>query len=232
VAREISQRELRNDSGEIMRQLDAGESFVVTRNGVPVGELRPFRRRHCSALTLAELTAAPGMTTDPAERARRQELVQRVEATFNPLPFDVAAARAYGRVASAVTAAGRTARGARAVDLLIAATALAHGLPLVTRNASDLVGLGDLLEVVESESLVGRAVTPGGYRALATHRPIPVLQQARRKDRDARPARGGRRLRRHRARRDRPLQLRRGHGLRTRPTGVRTPAIGRGLRRA
>ena len=46
MAQSISQRELRNDSGEIMRQLDQGESFVVTRNGVPVGELAPFRRRH------------------------------------------------------------------------------------------------------------------------------------------------------------------------------------------
>jgi prevent-host-death family protein len=44
VAREITQRELRNDSGEIMRRLDEGESFVVTRNGVPVGELAPLRR--------------------------------------------------------------------------------------------------------------------------------------------------------------------------------------------
>jgi len=44
MAREITQRELRNDSGEIMRQLDRGESFVVTRNGVPVGELTPLRR--------------------------------------------------------------------------------------------------------------------------------------------------------------------------------------------
>jgi len=44
MAREISQRELRNDSGEIMRQLDKGENFVVTRNGVPVGELTPLRR--------------------------------------------------------------------------------------------------------------------------------------------------------------------------------------------
>ena len=44
VVREISQRELRNDSGEIMRQLDQGETFVVTRNGVPVGELSPLRR--------------------------------------------------------------------------------------------------------------------------------------------------------------------------------------------
>lgn len=44
MAREITQRELRNNSGEIMRQLDHGESFIVTRNGVPVGELTPLRR--------------------------------------------------------------------------------------------------------------------------------------------------------------------------------------------
>jgi prevent-host-death family protein len=43
MARTISQRELRNQSGEIMRALDNGESFVVTRNGVPVGELTPLR---------------------------------------------------------------------------------------------------------------------------------------------------------------------------------------------
>ncbi len=45
VATEITQRELRNDSGEVMRRLDQGESFLVTRNGVPVGELTPVRRR-------------------------------------------------------------------------------------------------------------------------------------------------------------------------------------------
>jgi antitoxin (DNA-binding transcriptional repressor) of toxin-antitoxin stability system len=45
MAREITQRQLRNESGEIMRELDRGESFVVTRNGVPVGELRPLQRR-------------------------------------------------------------------------------------------------------------------------------------------------------------------------------------------
>ena len=45
MSREITQRELRNQSGEIMRELDQGESFVVTRNGVPVGELIPLRRR-------------------------------------------------------------------------------------------------------------------------------------------------------------------------------------------
>jgi antitoxin (DNA-binding transcriptional repressor) of toxin-antitoxin stability system len=45
VPREITQRELRNESGEVMRALDAGESFIVTRNGVGVGELTPLRRR-------------------------------------------------------------------------------------------------------------------------------------------------------------------------------------------
>jgi prevent-host-death family protein len=45
MAREVSQRELRNESGEIMRALDRGEMFVVTRNGVPVGELTPLRKR-------------------------------------------------------------------------------------------------------------------------------------------------------------------------------------------
>jgi len=54
MSRTISQRELRNDSGEIMRALDRGEDFVVTRNGVPVGELRPARRRFVSRDLLLE----------------------------------------------------------------------------------------------------------------------------------------------------------------------------------
>lgn len=45
MSNEISQRELRNNSGDIMRRLDEGESFIVTRSGVPVGELAPLRRR-------------------------------------------------------------------------------------------------------------------------------------------------------------------------------------------
>ncbi len=53
MAREITQRELRNESGEIMRALDRGETFVVTRNGVPVGELAPFRQRQFVAAEAA-----------------------------------------------------------------------------------------------------------------------------------------------------------------------------------
>jgi prevent-host-death family protein len=45
MARKITQRELRNESGEIMRALDRGETFIVTRRGVPVGELTPVRQR-------------------------------------------------------------------------------------------------------------------------------------------------------------------------------------------
>jgi hypothetical protein len=102
-----------------------------------------------SAITMAELAAGPHATGDAAERARRQERLQRAEATFEPLPVDAAVARAYGRVYAAVGATGRKARGRRATDLLIAATAVAAGLPLYTRNASDFAGLSDLLEVVE-----------------------------------------------------------------------------------
>ncbi len=101
-----------------------------------------------SAVTLAELAAGPHATADPAERARRQDRLQRAEATFEPVPIDGAVARAYGRVYAAVAAAARKARGQRALDLLIAATALAAGLPLYTRNAEDFAGLDDLLEIV------------------------------------------------------------------------------------
>lgn len=101
-----------------------------------------------AAITLAELAAGPHATTDPAERARRQDRLQRAEATFDPLPVDANVARAFGRIYAAVATAGRKARGRRAFDLLIAATAVAAGLPLYTRNPDDFAGLADLLEVV------------------------------------------------------------------------------------
>lgn len=101
-----------------------------------------------SAITMAELAAGPHATTDPSERARRQDRLQRAEATFEPLPFDAGVARAYGRIYAAVATTGRKARGRRVVDLLIAATALASGLPLYTRNPEDFSGLSDLLQIV------------------------------------------------------------------------------------
>lgn len=101
-----------------------------------------------SAITMAELAAGPHAADDDEERARRQDRLQRAEAAFDPLPFDSEAARAYGRVYAAVISAGRKARGPRAVDLLIAATACASGLPLYTRNPDDFNGLAQLVQVV------------------------------------------------------------------------------------
>jgi len=66
MAREVTQRELRNESGEIMRQLDRGEAFIVTRNGVPVGELTPLRRHRFVAAeaAVALFTQAPRVNYD------------------------------------------------------------------------------------------------------------------------------------------------------------------------
>jgi len=124
------------------------DTSVVVDLGVLPADALPVHVA-VSAVTLAELGAGPHAANDPRERARRQDLVQRAEAAFEPIPFDAAAARAYGHVYAAVRGAGRKAPGARAVDLLIAATALAADLPLYTRNGGDLVGLRDLLAVVD-----------------------------------------------------------------------------------
>ena len=98
-----------------------------------------------SAITMAELAAGPAASNDAAERARRQDRLQRAEATFEAIPFGSDAARAYGRVYAAVVAAGRQPRR-RFADLLIAATAVAEGLPLVTRNPQDFEGLEELVD--------------------------------------------------------------------------------------
>jgi predicted nucleic acid-binding protein len=110
-------------------------SVVIALDQVPAGSL-PLEPS-IAAVTLAELAAGPHATDDPEERARRQDRLQRIEALLDPLPFDAAAARAYGRVYAATRARERKPRGARAVDLLIAATALANDLPLFTRNPDD-----------------------------------------------------------------------------------------------
>lgn len=103
-----------------------------------------------SALTLAEIVSGPhAVGADEVSRARRQSHIQFVEGNFEALPFDSACARAYGPVYAAVHRKGRKPRGGRAVDLMIAATALAHGLPLYTYNPKDLRGLEDLIEIVD-----------------------------------------------------------------------------------
>jgi predicted nucleic acid-binding protein len=99
------------------------------------------------AITLAELAAGPHLASNPVEAARRQARLQQVEATFEPLPFEVAAARSYGQVVAAVASTGRSHRR-RIADLLIAAIAHANGLTLYTRNPEDFVDLGSLIEVI------------------------------------------------------------------------------------
>jgi predicted nucleic acid-binding protein len=121
-------------------------SVVIDLERIDVERLP--RELAVSAMTMAELAAGPHATTDPAERARRQDRLQRAEATFEPLPVDADVARAYGRVYAVIAAAGRKARGRRTLDLFIAATAIAADLPLYTRNPADFAGLSSLLDIV------------------------------------------------------------------------------------
>ena len=102
-----------------------------------------------STLTLAELTAGPVAATSETKRARRQDLLQRVEATIESLDFDAVCARSFGPIYSATRGIGRKPRGSRVVDLMIAATARAHHIPLYTLNADDFRGLDDLVDVVD-----------------------------------------------------------------------------------
>ena len=82
VTRTITQRELRNDSGEIMRALDRGEDFIVTRQGVPVGELRPVRRRRVVARDALLAAVAGSPPVDP--RRFRDDVDSVVEQSIEP----------------------------------------------------------------------------------------------------------------------------------------------------
>lgn len=129
--------------------------LLDTSVAVDLGSIDPARFPTdiaISALTLAELTGGPHAAGNELMRARRQLQLQHVEANFETVPFDPRCARAYGRIYAAVVDAGRKVRGGRAVDLMIAATALAHDLPLYTRNAKDLRGLEKLINIVDVSS--------------------------------------------------------------------------------
>jgi len=99
-----------------------------------------------TAVTLAELSVGPLVARDEQERAARQAHLQQAEADFEPLPFDAAAARAFGGVAASLRQAGRKA-AARAYDAMIAATAIANDLPIYTCNPGDFAGI-DGLELI------------------------------------------------------------------------------------
>lgn len=99
-----------------------------------------------SVASLAELHFGVLLAADDDERSRRAQRLGVVEATFDPLPVDAAVAREWGRLAAAVAARGAQPRR-RAIDLVIAATANAHGVPLLTRNPKDLAVIADLVEL-------------------------------------------------------------------------------------
>jgi predicted nucleic acid-binding protein len=100
-----------------------------------------------TAVTLAELSAGVHQTDDVAERGRRIARLQRVEAIFEPLPFDTEAARQYGVIVAGVVAAGRKPRR-RVADLMIAAIAAARRLPLYTTNPDDFLGAEGTVNVI------------------------------------------------------------------------------------
>lgn len=139
---------------EAYRQGLLDTNVVILRKWIDPAEL-PVEVA-ISAITLAELSAGPHQVRprseqaeyeEHAERARRLDVLQRAENEFDPIPFGVEAARAYGHVVAAVVGTGRKPRR-RAVDLMIAAVAMAEELPLFTTNPTDFAGLDHLLAVV------------------------------------------------------------------------------------
>lgn len=141
-------------SGEQPRQGMLDTNILILRRWVDPAELPD--EMAISAITLAELSAGPHEVRrndeqdaydEHAERARRLEILQRAESEFDPVPFDAEAARIFGRVTAAVVAVGRKSRE-RMVDLMIAATAIAEGLPLFTTNPDDFAGLSTLIRIV------------------------------------------------------------------------------------
>ena len=100
-----------------------------------------------SAVTLAELAAGPHATDDSDERARRQDRLHWATATWDPVPFDDAGARVYGRMFAAARAVGQSGRS-RFADLLIASTAAANNLAIYTRNPDDFQALKGIVKVI------------------------------------------------------------------------------------
>ena len=100
-----------------------------------------------STITLAELSVGPLVAGTDEDRATRQAHLQQAEADFDPIPFDAAAARAFGQVAASLRRAGRK-PAARSYDAMIAAVAVANDLPLHTCNPDDFTAI-ERLHVVD-----------------------------------------------------------------------------------
>ena len=123
------------------------DTSVVVALGLYLDDPRMPERVFISAITLAELSVGPLVADSDAERADRLSVLQQAEASLDSLAFDASAARAFGRVSMDLRTSGRKS-SARALDALIAATALAHALPVVTANARDFSGIRGL-EVID-----------------------------------------------------------------------------------
>ncbi len=132
-------------SGERPAQGILDTSAVIAMRGITDASALPAEPV-ITTITLAELSAGPLVARDERERAARQAHLQEAEADFDPLPFDRASARAFGQVAASLRRSGRK-PAARAYDALIAATAVAHGLPVYTCNPADFEKI-DGLDVV------------------------------------------------------------------------------------
>lgn len=123
--------------------LDTSTVIALSRLRDP--DLLP-ERPLISAVTLAELAVGPLIATSDQERSTRQAHLLRAEADFEPLPFDADAARAFGRVAESLRRSGRK-PSARSYDAMIAAIAIANGLPLYACNPGDFEGIEGLMVV-------------------------------------------------------------------------------------
>lgn len=116
-------------------------SVVIDLPTLSTDELPAFPT--ISSVTLAELSVGPQLAKDAQTKQARQLTLQQTESSFDPLPFDDACARRFAIVATALREDGKKSR-ARAFDALIAATALAHDLPLYTRNPRDFECITEL----------------------------------------------------------------------------------------
>jgi predicted nucleic acid-binding protein len=120
---------------------------VLLDTSVLIGSANPGELEGAiSAASLAELHFGSLLADEPDERSRRAQRLAVVEATFDPIPVDAPVAREWGRLAAAVAERGGRPRR-RAIDLVIAATANVHGVPLLTADTADLTIIEDLVEV-------------------------------------------------------------------------------------
>ena len=128
---------------------DPVQGLLDTNAVILLGDLDPASlpaEPLISTITLAELSVGPLVADTDEERDARQAHLQQAEADFDPIPFDAAAARAFGTVAASLRRSGRK-PAARSYDAMIAAVAVANGLTLHTANPSDFTGIAGLTVV-------------------------------------------------------------------------------------